>query len=60
MSCTECSLESGHSAAFIVNISSPLTPEELSDENLVRIVNLEATDNQCNQLCWKCLGYDFM
>jgi len=61
MSCTECNpSESGCSSTFIVDVSSPLSSEELSDDNLVRIVNLEATDNQCNQLCWKCLGYDFV
>lgn len=42
---------------FIVNIESDVTEEEISNLNLIKIVNLEATDLQCNQLCWKCLGY---
>ena len=32
---------------------------ELVDENIVRIVNLEATDAECNSLAWKCLGYRY-
>ncbi|KAJ1426430.1 hypothetical protein B484DRAFT_307523, partial [Ochromonadaceae sp. CCMP2298] len=29
----------------------------VSDENLIRIVNLDTSDQQCNALLWKCLGY---
>lgn len=42
---------------FVINLDGGPSLEELSNENLVRIVNLEATDEQCNYLCWKCLGY---
>eukprot|EP01038_Epipyxis_sp_PR26KG_P015211 gene15211-20490_t len=42
---------------FFVNKSEPISLVELSNENLVKIANLEATDSQCNDLCWKCLGY---
>jgi hypothetical protein len=34
-----------------------LTDEELSDENLVKIVNLVVSDQDCNILVWKALGY---
>lgn len=45
---------------FQVSIYLPVLESELSNENLVKIVNLEATDEQCNQLCWKCLGYRYV
>ena len=32
---------------------------ELTDENIVKIVNLEATDTECNYIAWKCLGYRY-
>ena len=44
-------IESVHSIAVI--------DAEISDENLVKIVFLEATDQQCNDLAWKCLGYKY-
>eukprot|EP00633_Aureoumbra_lagunensis_P008011 CAMPEP_0197318538 /NCGR_PEP_ID=MMETSP0891-20130614/51489_1 /TAXON_ID=44058 ORGANISM="Aureoumbra lagunensis, Strain CCMP1510" /NCGR_SAMPLE_ID=MMETSP0891 /ASSEMBLY_ACC=CAM_ASM_000534 /LENGTH=225 /DNA_ID=CAMNT_0042809051 /DNA_START=24 /DNA_END=701 /DNA_ORIENTATION=- len=31
--------------------------DELTNENLVRIVREECTDDQVNELVWKCLGY---
>lgn len=36
-----------------------VTHEELSNENLVNVVNLVMTDEECNALCWKCLGYSY-
>jgi hypothetical protein len=36
-----------------------LTAECLSNERLVKIVNLETRDEDCNTLCWRCLGYTF-
>lgn len=33
------------------------TREELSNENLVRLVREECTDEEVNSLVWKCLGY---
>lgn len=44
---------------FVVSINEPVCSEELSNENLVKIVNLEASDVECNILCWKCLGYRY-
>lgn len=44
---------------FVVSINKPVCSEELSNENLVKIVNLEASDVECNILCWKCLGYRY-
>jgi len=45
-------------SGFLVDIyNSAVTSEELTNENLIKIVNLENTDLECNQLCWKCLGY---
>lgn len=44
-------------SSFLLNLEKPISLEELADSNIVKIVNLECTDIQCNQLCWKCLGY---
>ena len=54
----DCTSETKPST-FIVNRYAELTDEEISDENLLKIVTLEATDNQANELVWKCLGYKF-
>lgn len=42
-----------------INIEEPIIENDISDENLLKIVNLEATDMECNYLTWKCLGYQF-
>lgn len=44
---------------FVVSKLGPVTSVEISNDNLIRIVNLEATDAECNLLCWKCLGYQY-
>lgn len=54
---TSSSVEKGHSNDLICDITRELTNEELSNENLVKIVLLTASDKACNELCWKCLGY---
>lgn len=55
------SMEKGseRSTFFLVDVTSDPTPEELSNQNLIRIVNLETSDEQTNELCWKCLGYRY-
>lgn len=47
------------SSPLILNIRGPLTAEELSNSNLVKIVNLECSDLECDYLAWKCLGYKY-
>jgi Domain of unknown function (DUF1823) len=42
-----------------LDIRGPVTAEELSNANLVKIVNLECSDLECDHLAWKCLGYKF-
>jgi hypothetical protein len=38
---------------FIIDSSSPsVSIEEVSNTNLIMIVNLETTDEECNKLCW--------
>ena len=38
---------------FIIDSSSPsVSIEEVSNSNLIMIVNLETTDEECNKLCW--------
>lgn len=39
--------------------NNAVTDEELCNENLVKIVLLTASDQACNELCWKCLGYTY-
>lgn len=54
------SIAQTYSSSFIVDITSAsVTLEEISDENLVKIVNLETSDDQTNTLAWKCLGYRY-
>lgn len=55
-----CETNTASSNTFVVNkLQAEVSQEEISDENLVKIVNLEATDQQCNDLLWKCLGYTY-
>mmetsp|Transcript_4304 Transcript_4304/g.12362 ORF Transcript_4304/g.12362 Transcript_4304/m.12362 type:complete len:309 (+) Transcript_4304:163-1089(+) len=46
---------------FVVSRSGGPTAEELTSENLIRIVNRRSnvTDLEVNTLVWKCLGYRF-
>lgn len=44
---------------FVISRSGDPTPEELSNENVLRIVNTECTDLEANTLVWKCLGYRY-
>ena len=43
----------------LVEKDQPLSNEELSDLNLLKIVDLSASDEDCNVLVWKCLGYKY-
>lgn len=48
------------SSTFIVDLNQiDVTDEEVSDRNLVEIVNLLTSDDQANKLAWKCLGYRY-
>lgn len=47
------------SPLFFVDPSAQLTERELSNENMLLIVTLVASDRQCNALAWKCLGYTY-
>lgn len=44
---------------FVLRRDGPPLPEELSNENLVRILMLECSDLEVNTLVWKCMGYRF-
>uniref|UniRef100_A0A7R9UFG3 Uncharacterized protein n=1 Tax=Pinguiococcus pyrenoidosus TaxID=172671 RepID=A0A7R9UFG3_9STRA len=47
-----------HTEGFIVGgPSEDVTLEELSNENLLRIIRQESTDRDVNMLVWRCLGY---
>lgn len=48
------------SSSFVINASSEeLEDEEVGDTNILKILTLEATDEEANLLCWKCLGYRY-
>ena len=44
---------------FIVSRTGPPTPEELSNEQMLKIVKIECNDLEVNTLVWKCMGYRF-
>jgi hypothetical protein len=52
-------LEPGTEKPFFLKLEGPPLKEELTDENLVKIVKLETSDEECNYICWKCLGYRY-
>lgn len=45
--------------SFIVSREGELTKEELSNENIMKIVKIKCTDLEVNTLVWKGLGYRF-
>ncbi|EED92127.1 predicted protein [Thalassiosira pseudonana CCMP1335] len=44
---------------FVLTRSGPPTKEELSNEQMLKIVKSECSDLEANTLVWKCLGYRF-
>ena len=46
-------------SSLSVNVNDAITLTEIADENIVNIVNLKYTDQECNVLAWKCLGYQY-
>ena len=44
---------------FLVSRTGGPTEEELTDENLYKIIERKASDLEVNTLVWKCLGYRF-
>jgi len=44
---------------FLISRTGGPTDEELTDENLYRIIERKANDLEVNTLVWKCLGYRF-
>lgn len=44
---------------FLISRSGGPEKEELTDENLFRIIERKASDLEVNTLVWKCLGYRF-
>jgi hypothetical protein len=52
-------ITSSKSYEFTLDIKEPITLKELSNSNLIKIVNLECSDQECNNIAWKCLGYIF-
>lgn len=44
---------------FTLSRAGEPTAEELSNENILRIVQIECNDLEVNTLVWKCLGYRF-
>ena len=47
-----------HTEGFLcLGVADEVTPEELSNENMIRIVRQESSDEDVNRLVWRCLGY---
>mmetsp|Transcript_7288 Transcript_7288/g.15002 ORF Transcript_7288/g.15002 Transcript_7288/m.15002 type:complete len:287 (-) Transcript_7288:187-1047(-) len=44
---------------FLLSRNGPPTIEELSNDQMLKIVKLESSDLEVNTLVWKCLGYRF-
>jgi len=44
---------------FVLCRTGDPTAEELSNENLLRILKIQCSDLEANTLVWKCLGYRF-
>jgi len=44
---------------FVVFRAGSPTADELSNENLLRILKIECSDLEVNTLVWKCMGYRF-
>ena len=54
----KCEGPVGH-GAFVVTREGGPTADELTNENLLKIVKSECSDLEANTLVWKCLGYRF-
>lgn len=44
---------------FVLSRTGGPTDEELSNDNMLRIVRIQCSDLEVNTLVWKCLGYRF-
>ena len=44
---------------FVISREGAPKAEELSNENIIKIVQIECSDLEVNTLVWKCLGYRF-
>ena len=56
--CNECVPSQPHpNTSVLCSSSDPITMNDLSDENIVKIVRMECTDADANILAWRCLGY---
>ena len=54
----ECAPSEPHPyTSVLCSSSSPITLDDLRDENLVKIVQMECSDADANVLAWRCLGY---
>jgi len=57
--CDDTCLTQKPLSSLLININDKITLNEIKDENIVNIVNLKYTDQECNVLAWKCLGYQY-
>ena len=56
--CSECVPSEPHPhSSVLCSSSGPITLDDLSDENIVKIVRMECSDADANVLAWRCLGY---
>jgi hypothetical protein len=59
--CCKASCEDSNTknSTLLLRLNQPLSIDEISNNNLIKIVNLECSDDECNMLTWKCLGYKY-
>ena len=44
-------------SSSLCSTTEPITMNDLTDENIVKIVRMECSDDDVNVLVWRCLGY---
>ena len=57
--CSFKALNYTHQTKSALCSDGPITLDELSDQNIVKIVQLTCTDDDANVFVWKCLGYSY-
>jgi hypothetical protein len=53
-----CDKNEGKST-LLIQLDGPVLADEITNQNLIKIVNLQCSDVECNNLVWKALGYGY-
>lgn len=46
-------------STLLTQLDGPVLADEITNQNLIKIVNLQCSDADCNKLVWKALGYGY-